>query len=579
MRQRLARALAASLLALSLPLSSPAFAQAGPVKGFDGLRGDRSHGWIGQTRSEVLGQRGVVATSHPLAAQAGLDILKKGGNAFDAAVAAGAVLNVVEPESAGMGGDVLVLAWIAKEKKLVGLNGVGRAVTGSTPQRYAALGHTNRIPVRGIHSVTTPGAVDGWDALLKRAGTMTFKEVLEPAARIAENGFGVSERVHGDWNDHLATLRSDPETARVYLPGGEPPPLYSVFRNPDLGKAFRLLQTGGRDAFYKGPIAEAMVARSQALGGGMTMADLARTEASWVTPISTTYRGHEVYQLPPSTQGFAVLQMLNILEACAPRLGVDLKAQGHRSPLYWHLLVEAKKIAFEDVYRYNGDPDFSRIDVARLSSKAYAATRCADIDMKKARTPDAAVDPIGGTVYVAVADAEGNMVSFIYSIYGYFASGVTVPNYGFVLNNRAAFFSLDPKSPNIVAPGKRPFHTLIPGLIMKDGQPQTVFGLMGGTQQAQGHMQVLVDMLDLGANPQAASDAARFSHVQSTNTLFLESELFKTIGPALQALGHKVELGNAKIMGGFQAVTRPRLGEPTLAGASDHRKDGLAVAW
>jgi gamma-glutamyltranspeptidase/glutathione hydrolase len=550
--------------------------------GFDGFRGDRAGGWLAQSRSEVVATHGVVATSHPLAALAGLDILKKGGNAFDAAVAAAAVLNVVEPESAGIGGDVFVLAWSAKEHKLIALNGAGRAPSGATPAAYAARG-SKRVPLTGIYSATIPGAVDGWDALLKREGTMTFKEVLEPAAKLAEEGVPVSERWHHDWDDGVKRLQADPDSAKTYLVNGKVPELYSVFKDPDLAHAFRTLETQGRDAFYKGDIAKAIVAKSKALGGAITMEDLAATKADWVTPISTSYRGYDVYELPPSTQGFAVLEMLNIVEACGPKLGVNLSALGQTSPLYWHFLVEAKKLAYADLYKFNGDPGFTQVPVERLISKAYAATKCGEIDMKKASTPDPTAEAIGGTVYLSVSDKEGNMVSFIYSVYDTYGSGVTVPGYGFVLNDRAALFSLDPKSPNAIAPGKRPFHTLIPGFLMKDGKPSMAFGLMGGSQQAQGHLQVLVDMLDLGANPQAATDAARFSHYQRRNLLSMESELYKAVGPGLQALGHKVEKADGDDMGGYQSITMQPGGSPQTGfvyrGASDHRKDGEAVGY
>jgi gamma-glutamyltranspeptidase/glutathione hydrolase len=577
------RPLAAALTAFAiLAAGASGAAEADGAKPFDGLRGDRSGGWLAQSRSEVVARHGVVATSHPLAAEAGLDILKQGGNAFDAAVATAAVLNLVEPESAGIGGDVFVLAWSAKEHRLIALNGAGKAPTGATPEAYAARG-SKRVPLTGIYSATIPGAVDGWDALLKREGTMTFKQVLEPAAKLAEEGVPVSERWRQDWFDGVKRLKADPDSARTYLVNGEVPPLYSVFKNPDLARAFRALETGGRDAFYKGEIARAIVAKSRALGGTITLEDLAATRADWVTPISTSYRGYDVYELPPSTQGFAVLEMLNIVEACGPRLGVDLKALGQVSPAYWHFLVEAKKIAYADLYKYNGDPAFTHPPVDRLISKAYAATLCGQIDMKHAATPDPTAEAVGGTVYLSVADKQGNMVSFIYSVYDTYGSGVTVPGYGFVLNDRAALFSIDPKSPNAIAPGKRPFHTLIPGFLMKDGQPRMAFGLMGGGQQAQGHLQVLVDMLDLGANPQAATDAARFSHYQRRNVLTLESELYKAMGPQLQALGHAVKQVDGTEMGGYQSVTMEPGGSPqtgfVFRGASDHRKDGEAVGY
>jgi gamma-glutamyltranspeptidase/glutathione hydrolase len=552
-----------------------AAAQEAPV--FKATRGDRANGWLPQTRSEVLARNGMVATSQPLAAQAGLHILQKGGNAFDAAVATAAVLNVVEPGSAGLGGDVFVIAWLAKEKKLIALNGSGRAPAAATLQHISQHAEDGHMPMHGINSVTVPGAVDAWDVLLKRAGTMTFKEVLEPAATLAQEGFAVSERIQYDWIYGAEVLSADPDSVKTYLVEGQPPATYSLFRNPDLAHAFRVLQSKGRGAFYEGEIAQAIVKKSSALGGTMTLRDLKDTQATWEEPISTRYHGHDVYEFPPNTQGFATLEMLNILEACAPKLGVNLAAPGPASPDFWHLMVEAKKLAYADLYAYNGDPKFADIPVARLISKDYAAQQCAHIDMHTAAKPEPKGDPVGGTVYLATADRWGNLVSFIFSIYDTFGSGITVPGYGFVLNDRGALFSLDPKSPNVIAPGKRPFHTLLPGFVMKDGQPLMAFGLMGGSQQAQGHAQVLVSMLDLGANPQAASDAARFSHAQATNTLYLESNLFATVGAALSARGHKVVAATGDDMGGFQAIQL--LPGGVLRGASDHRKDGQAVGW
>jgi gamma-glutamyltranspeptidase / glutathione hydrolase len=544
---------------------------------FPAVRGDRTSGWLAQTRSEVLARNGVVATSQPLAAQAGLQILKAGGNAFDAAVASAAVLNVVEPASAGVGGDVFVIAWVAKDKKLIALNASGRAPTGATPEHLAARGYKQRMPEHGIDSATIPGAVDGWDALLKRAGTLTFKETLEPAAVLAEQGFGVTERIRNDWIYGATVLSHDPDSVKTYLVDGKPPNTYDVFRNPDLARTFRLLQAQGRDVFYRGEIAQAIIAKSRALGGTMTAEDLANTRATWETPLSTNYHGYDVYEMPPSTQGFAALEMMNILEVCAPKLGVNLSVLGPRSPEYWHLLVEAKKLAYADLYAFNADPGFADVPVARLISKTYAAELCAHIDPRKAGTPERRGDPVGGTVYLAVADHWGNMVSFIYSIYDSFGSGVTIPGYGFVLNDRGALFSLEPQSPNRIAPGKRPFHTLLPGFLMKDGQPVMAFGLMGGSQQAQGHAQVLIDMIDLRANPQAASDAARFTHAQASNTLSLESNLYDLLGARLRTMGHKVESANGEDMGGFQAIWLMPSG--VYRAASDHRKDGEAVGW
>ncbi|HEY3786906.1 MAG TPA: gamma-glutamyltransferase [Steroidobacteraceae bacterium] len=561
---------------------------------FTAVRGDRAGGWLDQTRSEVVARNGVVATSQPLAAQAGLQILKHGGNAFDAAVAAAAVLNVVEPAGAGLGGDAFVLAWLARESKLVALNGSGRAPAGSTPEYLGKRGHAKEVPRRGIHSVSVPGAVDAWDALLRRAGTLTFQDVLEPAAALAEEGFGITQRICEDWSRDAEALRSDSDSAKVYLVEGEAPRLYSTFRNPELARALRVLQAGGAEAFYRGEIARAIVAKSQALGGALTLQDLAETQATWDTPLATTYQGFEILEMPPNTQGLAALEILNILEAYTERSGVSLAELGPRSSTFWHLLVEAKKLAYADLYEFNADPAFAQIPLERLISKAHARQLCARIDLRKAATPESRGDPVGGTVYIAAADRWGNMVSFIYSIYEGFGSGVTIPGYGFVLNNRGALFSLDPRSPNLLAPRKRPFQTILPGFLMRDAQPVMAFGLMGGGQQAQGHAQVLVSMLDLGANPQAASDAARFAHWQASNTLNLESALFGLVGAELRSLGHEVVAGNGLDMGGFQAVwfdpdNSPPAEQPPTAraqpvagvyrAASDHRKDGCALGW
>lgn len=582
-------ALAAALLSFAQLASA-----ADPAGVFSAVRGDRASGWLSQTRSEVLARNGIVTTSQPLAAQAGLRILQRGGNAFDAAVATAAVLNVVEPGSAGLGGDVFVIAWLAKEKKLIALNGSGRAPSGATLEHIVARAESGRMPEHGIDSATVPGAVDAWDALLKRAGTLTFKEVLEPAATLADEGFGVSERIHNDWIYGAQILSADPDSIKTYLVNGQPPAPYGLFRNPDLAHALRVLQAKGRDAFYEGEIARAIVDKSNRLGGTLTLRDLHETHATWEEPISTTYHGYDVYEFPPNTQGFATLEILNILEVCAPKLGLDLASLGPSSPDYWHLLVEAKKLAYADLYTYNADPGFAAVPVAKLISKDYAAQLCGRIDRAKATTPQSKGDPVGGTVYLATADRWGNMVSFIFSIYDTFGSGITIPGYGFVLNDRGALFSLDPNSPNVIAPHKRPFHTLLPGFVMKQGAPLMAFGLMGGSQQAQGHAQVLIDMIDLGANPQAASDAARFSHAQASNTLYLESQLFGQVGAALSARGHKVVAANGEDMGGFQAIelmpypagngTSPSTSRDkpiagVFRGASDHRKDGEAIGW
>ena len=549
------------------------------------VRGDRAEGWFAQSRSEIMASNGMVSTSHPLAAQAGLRILQQGGNAIDAAIATAAVLNVVEPESAGIDGDMFAIVYVAKEHRLIGINASGWAATGVTPARLKAQGYdaATGMPEFGILTVDVPGAVEGWDQLLRRAGTMDFKKVLQPAVELAEQGFPWSQRVAAEMADtytYNKQVRGDADTLDTYYPHGALPTAGSIFRNPNLARALRALQLHGRDAFYKGEIAQAIVAKSTALGGTMTAADLADYHAEWVTPLGTNYHGFDVYELPPNGQGFAVLEELNILEACAPRLGFELAKLGPTSPDYWHLLVETKKIAFDDLNRYNADPRFVSVPVEKLISKEYAAAQCGRIDPAHAAVPVTHHQQQGGTVYLTTADRWGNMVSLIYSVYDALGSGITVPGYGFVLHDRGALFSLDPASPNIIAPRKRPFHTIIPAFVMKDGKPLMAFGLMGGSMQAQGHMQVLVDMIDLGANLQLAGDSARFNHSQDSNALELESQLYALVGVQLTARGHKVVKSNGDEMGGYQAILHAETASGGYYRAgSDHRKDGEAVGW
>jgi gamma-glutamyltranspeptidase / glutathione hydrolase len=579
------------------PFGRPTPAIPDPGSRITAVRGDRASNWLKQTRSEVLARRGVVATSQSIAAQAGLRILQDGGNAADAAVATAAVLALVEPESTGLGGDMFAIYYSAKDRELYGLNSSGWSPKAWNLDYFHARGYdqTTGMPGRGVDSVSVPGAVEGWHRLLTRFGTRGFDVVLEPAARLAEQGFGVTERIHSDWESGVQALQADPESVRVYLPGGKPPPLYSVFRNPDLARAFRVLQRKGRDAYYEGEIADAIVAKIKRLGGAMTAADLAGFRAEWVKPISVNYRGYDVYQMPPNTQGFAALQMLNILQQCGPCHGLELAELGPRSPVFWHLLVEAKKLAFDDLNTYNADPTFTSVPLDRLLSTEYAVAQCRKIDPTRARAPRVRESNTSGTVYLTAADRWGNMVSFIYSVYDTFGSGITVPGYGFLLQDRAALFSLDPSSPNVVGPRKRPFHTLIPAFVMKDGRPVLSFGNMGGSEQAQAQVTEIVNMVDLGMNPQAAGDAARFGHSQSTDTLQLESELFDLVGQQLSAMGHKVRKSVFDTMGGYQAIVfdPERSGDwPAATGrsadspvngvyraASDHRKDGGAVGW
>lgn len=563
---------------LALAVGMPALAEDVPGHdAFDAFRGDRSTGWLGQTRSEVMALNGMVATSQPLAAEAGIEVLHAGGNAFDAAVATAAVINVVEPEATGMGGDLFAIAWVAKEHRLVALDAAGRAPLAATLEHYRKAFGAN-MPEEGIQSAVVPGAVDGWATLLGKYGKVGLHGALAPAIRIAEQGFPISQRIGTEWQMSDELLAKDPDTAAIYLNHGKAWGWGDIFRNPDLGKALRLVAEGGRDAFYKGPIAQAIVAKSQASGGLFTLADFDQIHARWVEPVSTTFNGYVIHEMPPSTQGFAVLEMMNLIEVCPARLGLTPDRINPKSADFWHLMVEAKKIAYTDLRRYNGDPDFSQVPVAMLTSKEFAAQRCAKIDMKHAAPLDTSEEPLGGTAYITTADAEGNVVSLIYSVYNFFGSGVTVPGYGFVLNDRAAAFTLKPGRPNTIAPGKRPFYTIIPGFVTRDNKPFAAFGVMYGDQQAQGQAQVLVNMLLFGANAQAAGDAARFAHAQKTNRLQLESQLYDAIGADLKARGHDVHSANGFDMGGYQAIMiDPKTG--AYRGASDPRKDGEAIGF
>ncbi len=538
---------------------------------------------------------------------------------MDAAVATAAVLGLVEPESAGLGGDLFAIYYSAKDRKLFGLNASGWSPKAWNLDYFHALGfnETTGMPDRGVNSINVPGAVDGWHRLLERFGTRGFDVLLEPAVTLAEQGFGITEQIHSDWEEGVDVLKTDADSVQVFLSDGKAPPLYSIFRNPDLAHAYRVLQEKGRDAFYTGEIADAIVAKIKKLGGAMTSADLADFRSEWVDPISSDYHGYDVHEMPPNSQGFAALEMLNILQECGPVLGLDLAALGPRSPEFWHLLVEAKKLAFDDLFTYNGDPRFTSVPLGRLLSKSHAIALCSKINPNWA-TPPRVKGPINsGTVYIAAADRWGNMVSFMYSLFQLFGSGITVPGYGFPLQNRAALFSLDPASPNVVAPRKRPFQTLTPAFITQHGHPVMAFANVGGSEQVQAEVTEVINMVDLGMNPQAAVDAARFSHNQNTDVLQLEPELFYLVGKQLAAMGHHVVESVGSAMGGFQAIlfdreigwsaqaqsqsdvqvevqvdsqthaveraaterTSPSPVNGVYRVASDHRKDGSAVGW
>ena len=568
-----------------------------PAASIAAVPGSRAQGWEGQGRSEVLARHGIVATSDPLAVQAGLEVLQKGGNAIDAAVAAGAVLDVTSQNDTGIGGDLFALVWIARERRLYALNSAGWAPAGWTPEFFRDQLGLQRVPGSGVNAATVPGAVSGYAALLERFGNFGFQETFARAAQLAEEGWGQAERRHSDLAGSVNRLRGDPDSNRTFLVNGEAPPLYGLVRNPDLARALRLIQERGRDAFYRGEIADAIVAKVRAGGGVMTKADLAEFESEWVEPISTSYHGYDVYQLPPPGQGFATLEMLNILEVCAPVHDVDLAELGPTHPDTWHFMVEAKKLAYSDLQAYNADPKFADVPVERLLSKSYAATLCDRIDMGRASEPSVTGGLDGGTIYLTTADRWGNMVSFVHSVFSVYGSAATVAPYGFVLHNRGTAFSLDPAHPNVVAPRKRPFHSIIAGFVMQDGEPLMTFGNMGGSVQPETHAQHMVNVIDHGMNVQMTTDAARFTHGQGSNVLSLETSLYTLVGPALRAKGHNVRAVDGGAVGGYQGILFTR--DPTLApppegpdsvtrdlpvngiyrAGSDHRKDGQAAGW
>ena len=569
------------------PKPQPAFCSA--------VRGVRSEGWPGQSRSEVMAQHGMVVTSQPLAAQAGLQVLMRGGNAIDASVATAAVLNLVEPMMVGMGGDLFAVIYIAKEKKVYVLNASGTAPTGATVARFNALGYRwdpknwgpmSGMPLHGILPVTVPGAAWGWEAVLKRFGKLTFKEVLEPAAQYAEQGFPVSERIAHDWQIPNALplqkccTEPDPDSIKTWYVNGRPPRPGQIFKNPDLARTLRLLEAKGADAFYRGEIAAAIVAKSRALGGTMTLEDLANYKGEWVEPAHTKYRGVDILELPPPSQAWAANEMLNILQACVPQWapGDTLASLGPTNPKYWHLLVEAKKLAYADLFQFNADPNFVGVPTAKLLSEAYAASLCGKVNPQRASTPGAAANVAlpGDTIVLSAADGEGNMVSWVNSNFSAFGSGVMVPGYGFILHNRGALFTLNPKSPNVIEPHKRPFNTLSAGFVMHNDQPLMTVTLMGGDMQAQGHAQLLVNILDLGANLQAGADMARFRHSQVSNTLSLETPLYDLVGAKLAAMGHSVKSVSGEDVGGVQILM---LDAGYYRAGSDFRKDGEAVGW
>jgi gamma-glutamyltranspeptidase/glutathione hydrolase len=525
---------------------------------------DRSYG-----RSMVITRFGIVATSHTLASVAGAQILARGGSAVDAAIAANAVLGVTEPMMNGMGGDLFAIYWDAKTGKLYGLNSSGWAPKGLTLDRMKAKGAT--MPTYGIDAVTVPGAVAGWNALHKHFGRAPWKDLFQSAIFYAEQGYPVPELIQGFWEDAPEVFAHDPEGQRVYLPNGKVPALGQIFRNPDIGKALRLVAQDGANAFYKGEIAKAILSTSQALGGAMTAEDLAEFAPEWVEPISTTYRGWTVYELPPNGQGMAALEMLNIMEAASP------SPDGPLSVAELHKKIEAMKLAYADLGHYNADPRFAKVPVKGLLSKDYAKERAKLIDPAKANCDVAYGTPASDTTYLSVVDRDGNIVSLIQSNYEGFGSGVTVRGMGFVLQDRGALFSLDPASPNVLAPRKRPFHTIIPAF-MEKGDQHIGFGIMGGANQPLAHAQFVSNVVDYGMNIQAALENARFTvHPDRGCNIVIESRVKPEVREKLTALGHRLRVDReySTAMGRGQAVLHDS-GTKVNYGGSDPRTDGSA---
>jgi gamma-glutamyltranspeptidase/glutathione hydrolase len=531
-----------------------------------------------QTRARVMTRLGIVCTSQTLASQAGAAILEQGGNAVDAAIAANAVMGLVEPPSNGLGGDLFAIVYEAKTGKLYGLNASGWAPTGLTIDFLHSKGH-KRMPQSGIYSVTVPGVVAGWDQLRQRFGTKDFATLLKPALYYAEEGFPVTERIGAAWQGSRRLLSQHPNAAHTYLPDGHAPRAGQVFRNPDLAQSFKLIAARGRDGFYKGPIADAIVQISREQEGTFTPADLAEFQPEWVEPIQTTYHGWTVSELPPNGQGIAALSMLNIMEQ------FPLAEYGQNSARALHIMIEAKKLAYADLMRYIGDPRFSSIPVQALLSKELGARRAKEIDPAHAQasvTPSNLAELTGkfggDTIYMCTIDKDGNIVSLIQSNYAGFGSGLVPPGTGFMLQNRGGLFSLEAGHPNALAPRKRPLHTIIPVFLQKD-DVRIGFGIMGGWNQAQAHAQFVSDIVDFGMNIQSALEAPRFTKMTFGGVdVEIEPRIPEGTRAELTRLGHKVDVlpvPYSGVVGGGQAVRRDAAG--VNQGASDPRKDGAAV--
>jgi gamma-glutamyltranspeptidase/glutathione hydrolase len=545
--------------------------------------GDRLTGRMFATRSEVIATHGLVAASQPLAAQIGIDILKKGGSAVDAAIAVNAALGLMEPSGSGIGGDLFAIVWDSRTQKLYGLNSSGPAPAAISLAYFQEKG-IKKMPEKGPLPWTVPGCVAGWFALHEKFGHLPMREVLAPAAAYAEEGFPLSELIAQGWQRSLQAFSQYENFQKLYGPLGKSPGKGDVFRNPELAATYRLLAHKGRDAFYRGELSKRIVAYSKQVGGFFSEKDFADFKAEWVEPMSINYRGYDVWELPPNGQGLAVLQMLQMLAH------FDLKAMGLNSAAYLHTLIEIKKIVYEDRARFYADPRFADVDYATLISPAYASKRLELFDPKRAGNEFPAGDPRlrnGDTVYLTVVDKDFNAVSLIQSNYVGFGSGMVPDGLGFCLQDRGALFDLEPGRPNSIAPGKRPFHTIIPGFVTRDGKPVFSFGVMGGDMQPQGHVQILCNIIDFGLNLQEAGDAPRFRHAGSSEpdgsrmsdggVVYLESGIAPEVVRDLLNRGHKVSR-SAGEFGGYQGIWLD-LERRVLVGASESRKDGCAIGY
>ncbi len=537
------------------------------------------------TRSTVYGRHGMVCAAQPLAVQAGIEMLKAGGSAVDAAIAVNACLGLMEPTANGIGGDLFAIVWDPKTAKLHGLNACGRSPLALTADKVKPEAD-GTIPLYSPFAWSVPGTVDGWAELHAKFGRLPLAQVLAPAIKYAEEGFPLSPVIASDWERGANRFKGFPGFADVFMPGGRSPREGEIFRNPALARTLRAIAEKGGAAYYKGAIADEIVRYSQQHGGFFSKQDFATHRSEWVDPVSVSYRGYDVWELPPPGQGIAALQLLNLMET------FDVKAMGRNSADFWHVFTEAKKIVFADRARYYADPDFAKVPVKELLSKAYARERAKLIDPARAATKDVPGDPAAlnrpETTYLCAADGDGMMVSLIQSNYTGFGSGYTIPSLGFCLQDRGNLFDLRPGKPNSLEPGKRPFHTIIPAFLTKDGKPLMAFGLMGGDMQPQGHAQVIVNLVDFGMNLQEAGDAIRFHHTGSSEptgtvmldggVLHIEDGLPEGVLAELRRRGHKMEPEPVGAYGGYQAIWRdPATG--VLSGATEKRKDGCAAGY